>query len=210
MNSKKMKVTQVFKHKKYSINDAEFYLLTPTKEAVLKVGKIIDKVYKPHRSGIHNQDLDYIYENDKYERDNSDTNGASISFLFSYEGKCIAFLGDAHAEEIIDNNNEILKKTHIDFVKLPHHGSPYNVSEELIKLLGCSKFIISTNQAVEKKTIARIVHAVDKCKLYCNYSWFNRTSYFTEKDKEKYIKTEKLVMKELNKDEFWNMGDENN
>ncbi|EET88814.1 hypothetical protein CcarbDRAFT_0801 [Clostridium carboxidivorans P7] len=173
------------------------------------MGEVIDKVYKPHVGEIHNQDLDYIYEKDNYEKDTSDTNAASISFLFTYNDKCIAFLGDAHAEDIIDDDNEILTKAHIDFVKLPHHGSPYNVSEELIKFLGCSKFIISTKQTVEKKTIARIVHAVDKCTIYCNYAWFSRNSYFTNNDKEKYIKTGKLIMKELIRDEFWKIGDEN-
>lgn len=203
MDAKKMSVNHnVFKGYKKTINDAELFILTPTPEDVLKVATTIDKYITPHGVGVHNQDLDWIYENDKYIRDTSDTNAASISFVFSYEGKNIAFLGDAHAEDIISSKNNFFDGIDMDLVKLPHHGSSHNITAELIKCLGCNYFIVSTNQPIDKKTIARVVHSVEKPTIYCNYSWWDSNGYYTEKDKKEYINKEKLIMKELKKDEI--------
>lgn len=201
--------TNVYKKYKKNINEAELYVLTPTFDAVSKVAAIIDDYAEAHEGKIGNQDLDWLYEHDEYKRDTSDTNAASISFVFSYEGKNIAFLGDAHAEDIIESKNELLKDIQMDLVKLPHHGSSHNITEELIQCLGSKKFIISTDQSIDKKSLARIVHAVDNCTIYCNYEWWASNNYFTEKDREDYLDKDKLVMKELKKGEFIEVNKEN-
>ncbi|MBU3175378.1 MBL fold metallo-hydrolase [Clostridium estertheticum] len=203
MEQRKMNVNHnIFKGYKKTINEAELCILTPTREAVRRVGTIVDQYVSPHGGGVHNQDLDWIYKNDEYIRDNSDTNAASISFVFSYEGKNIAFLGDAHAEDIIDSKNDFYNGINMDLVKLPHHGSSHNITEDLMKCLLCNNFIISTNQPVDKNTIARVVNSVEKSTIYCNYSWWDCNGYYTKKDREEYVYKEKLIMKELKKDEI--------
>ena len=47
----------VFKGDKITINGAKLSILTPTLEAVQKVGTSLQE-YTPHRGGINNQDLD--------------------------------------------------------------------------------------------------------------------------------------------------------
>lgn len=202
LEQKKMNVNHnVFRGDMITINGAKLSILTPTLEAVQKVGTTIQK-YISHGGGIHNQDLDWLYNNDEYTKDGSDTNAASIAFVFSYEGRNIAFLGDAHAEDIISSKEKYFDGVNMDLVKLPHHGSSYNITDKLIKCLQCNQFIISTNQVVDKNTIARIVHSVEKATIYCNYPWWNSNSYFTKNDKENYISKEKLIMRELEKNEI--------
>ncbi|PYG87751.1 metallo-beta-lactamase superfamily protein [Ruminiclostridium sufflavum DSM 19573] len=201
MKKKKMNVNnEVFKGCKRDINGAKLTVLTPEIDAVLRVGALLDDAaagIKPHSEGIHNQDLDWLYENDKYTRDDSLTNAASISFVFCYEGKRLAFLGDAHAEDIIKSKEELFKGVNMDMVKLPHHGSSHNNPEELIKCLACGNLIISANQPADKNTIARIVHSTEKCTIYCNYTWWEGIGYFTEEDAKEYIDKEKLIIKEV-------------
>jgi hypothetical protein len=66
------------------------------------------------------------------------------------------------------------KKLRIDVLKLSHHGSEHNVSNELLELLDCSRYMISTNGAYFKhpsaKAIARLIKTNGKgATLYFNY-----------------------------------------
>jgi len=81
-------------------------------------------------------------------KDNSKTNGASISFIIEYKKNKLLFLGDAH-EDIIFNNLSELKSINydlsFDMVKVSHHASNRNISNRLLSLIECRKFLISTN-----------------------------------------------------------------
>ena len=89
----------------------------------------------------------------------------------------------------------------MDYVKLAHHGSKNNISEELCSIIQANNFIISTNggngktKHPDRKTIAKIV-----CSKYRNINqpitfWFNyskesiedRNGLVCTKDEEKYF-----------------------
>ncbi|WP_417783977.1 ComEC/Rec2 family competence protein [Terasakiella pusilla] len=100
---------------------------------------------------------------------NSDTsvpNGSSISLLFEFNGKSILLAGDAHDETLRESISALAEKRgktrlNIDAFKLSHHGSQKNLSKELIELISCKKYLISSNgnkfNHPDAETLARII-----------------------------------------------------
>lgn len=82
--------------------------------------------------------------------DKSPFNLASIVCLVEFAGKRILLTGDAREDDVLDG----LKKAglldaddhiHVDILKLPHHGSSRNVSEDLFRQVTADHYIISAN-----------------------------------------------------------------
>lgn len=76
-------------------------------------------------------------------------NASSISFIMHYGNKKLLFLGDSHPCDIFDylieNGYSINNRCIFDYIKLSHHGSSSSISNELISIVSCSDFLISTN-----------------------------------------------------------------
>jgi len=190
-------ISPIYEGYEERINGCNLKVITPKKEAVLEAAKLVDK-FKLNSSNSFTKTLEMLYLEDKYEEENTPTNKASISFIFQYKNKKIAFLGDAVATDVIEGVNNYFSDCKMDLVKIAHHGSKYNTNCELIKKLGATKFIISKKSKVDKEIIARIVNSCEKAKIYCNYNWWGNTSYFNKNDKVKYIDTGRLVINERN------------
>lgn len=136
----------------------------------------------------------------KYEDDIA--NWTSLAFEVKYNNLKIWFLGDAKDSILInilkskgysqDNNYKI------DYLKLSHHGSKYNTSQEFLSLINCNHFIFSTNGTHQKphiETIARILcneqrDLKEKIYLYFNYPKEQYVSkkvrLLTEEEEQKY------------------------
>lgn len=124
-------------------------------------------------------DLEKI-KNTEYVADNSATNGSSISFILEVDGKRVLFLGDSHAETIVDSlieqYGEENKPIWFDAVKLSHHGSYNNNSPELFKLIDSDKWMILTNgqgyNHPDEPTLANIIGRDREYKrsLFFNYA----------------------------------------
>ncbi|MFR4162763.1 MAG: MBL fold metallo-hydrolase [Paraclostridium sordellii] len=190
-------ITPIYEGHEDIINGAELKVITPKKEAVLQVAKLVDR-FNLNSSNSTYTDLETLYLSDKYEEENTPTNKASISFIFQYEDKKIAFLGDSVATDVIEGLNKYFSGDKMDLVKIAHHGSKHNTNCDLIRELGANKFIISKQRKVDKETIARIVNCCEKSKIYCNYDWWRSINYFSENDKVKYIDTGRLSIYEQN------------
>lgn len=102
-----------------------------------------------------NEDLD-----DKIE------NRVSIAFLLEYNSKSILFLGDANSDIVVKPLKEILRernvdKLKVDYIKLSHHASHRSLGFDLLELIDCNNFIISTNggkaNLPNKLTVAKIL-----------------------------------------------------
>jgi len=147
----------------------KFTILSPNNK---KLEKLLIKWDREEPSSLtsstdkdYKKSFDELLLNDEFSEDESIHNGSSIAFIFEYSGKRLLFLGDAHNDVIADNikdlghseDNPLL----LDYVKLSHHGSKYNTSPELLKLISCQNFIISTNGnrhgLPNKLTLSRIV-----------------------------------------------------
>lgn len=98
------------------------------------------------------------------EKDKSETNGSSLAFIIEYNDKKLLFLGDAHEDIIYDSLLKLKDDSYellFDIVKISHHGSNKNISNRLIDLIDCNKFLFSTDGISHKhpdlETIAKIV-----------------------------------------------------
>ncbi|OBJ08546.1 ComEC/Rec2 family competence protein [Mycobacterium sp. 1465703.0] len=88
----------------------------------------------------------------KFDRDDSATNMTSIAFLFEYDDTRILFTGDSDAPRLIESlqplaDREVGGRLRIDALKVPHHGSHRNISRELLEIIDCRRYLISTSGA---------------------------------------------------------------
>src|SRR5262249_42627445 len=111
--------------------------------------------------------------------DPSEANGTSIAFLAEFEGKRCLLAGDAFPTTLAagvrqlgasdDNRFELVA------FKPSHHGSRRSLNNDLLKILACNRYLISTDGIYYKhphrEAIARIVAQGGKpprlCFNYC-------------------------------------------
>jgi beta-lactamase superfamily II metal-dependent hydrolase len=85
-----------------------------------------------------------------FKTDKGEPNGSSIAVLASYGGKKALLAGDAHADRIIESikiYKKSAKRLKLDAFKVAHHASEHNVSRQLIELVDCRRFLVSTKGA---------------------------------------------------------------
>lgn len=115
-----------------------------------------------------------ILASDRFQADLSDTNKASIAIVLTYQGKYhIAFLGDAHDKDVREALVQFFPGQAMGLVKLSHHGSSYNLSNELIDVLDTKHYILSSNRNMDMTTLARLHQKVcitkEETVIYSNY-----------------------------------------
>ena len=86
----------------------------------------------------------------KLGSDRAVANGSSIAVVFEAEGRRLLLAGDAHARVMVDAlraaaEREGTERVKVDVFKLAHHGSAGNVSRDLLGLVDCDRFVVSTN-----------------------------------------------------------------
>jgi len=115
----------------------------------------------------------------KTASDGAVANGSSIALLAEFGEQRILLGADAHPDVLaagldrllIDRGLETLA---IDAFKLPHHASAANVTLDVLRLVRCPRFLVSTNGDVfnhpDPEAIARvIVHGGGNPELWFNY-----------------------------------------
>lgn len=124
--------------------------------------------------------LDALLEKQSHP-DDAAANGSSISFLAEFAGMSCLFLADAHPDVICASIRRLLKERGglsclaVDAVKVAHHGSKGNTTDELMSLINCPKFLISTNGAQfkhpDREAISRLIGRSNRgdLTLYFNY-----------------------------------------
>lgn len=114
-------------------------------------------------------------------------NSSSIAFIFRTFDLSALFLADAHPHLIVQSlkakGYSIDNKLKVDLVKIAHHGSKNNTTNNLLDMIDCDRFIISTNGGSsnhthpDRETIARLIHHPQRIKqtyasprkIYLNY-----------------------------------------
>ena len=73
--------------------------------------------------------------NTPFTDDDSEANRSSIAFIAEHDDKRVLFAGDACVETLLDGLERFApgEVVEFDLVKIPHHGSPHNISRELIE-----------------------------------------------------------------------------
>ncbi|HOW54037.1 MAG TPA: MBL fold metallo-hydrolase [Syntrophorhabdaceae bacterium] len=116
--------------------------------------------------------------------DQSPANGSSIAFLAEFEGKSCLFLADAHADVICESLKKLIppgkKRLKVDAVKMSHHGSRHNISEDLMKLIDAKHFLISTNGSIHEHPDKPAIEAVICLSVRKPTLWFNYRSEHSE------------------------------
>lgn len=165
-------------------------LLSPTPDALAAFEPIwLDKVQAagmtPHdpetRESLSGEVFGSLNSNEvkklaasKYEKDKSRANNTSIAMLMEYEGKAALMTGDAHAETLIPNLERLESTPEIGAFKLSHHGSKGALPRELIELVPCSDYLVSTDGSrhdhPDREAIARLISFKSKpARIHCNY-----------------------------------------
>lgn len=112
-------------------------------------------------------------------------NNASIAFILKAEEKVYLMLGDVMADDVYNyltsKHYSEEKPLEVDFMKVAHHGSKYNISNKLLDIIKCNNYIISTNGGFgrsyhpDRETIGKILYHPKRdmettVHLYFNYT----------------------------------------
>lgn len=101
-----------------------------------------------------------------FSEDTGIANAASIAFLAEVNDKAVLVGGDARSDVLCDSIRSLLaqrnqSRLRLDAFVIPHGGSQRNLSRELLELVECDRYLVSTNGAVfqhpNRETIARII-----------------------------------------------------
>lgn len=110
-------------------------------------------------------------------------NMVSIAFIVRCDGMSGLMLGDSYPQQIVaaleQRNYSSANKLKVDFVKVAHHGSRNNISNELLDMIDCHHYLISTNGGAarsyhpDREALANILCHIGrdagKVHLYFNY-----------------------------------------
>jgi beta-lactamase superfamily II metal-dependent hydrolase len=120
-----------------------------------------------------------------FDADDGAPNGTSIAVLAEFGGARALLAADAHAPVLVASIRRLLQqrgetRLKIDAFKVSHHASQRNISTELIELLDCRRYLVSTNgdhfSHPDRQAIARIIKSGGPRAELC----FNYRSRFTE------------------------------
>jgi hypothetical protein len=125
--------------------------------------------------------------NAEFGSDSSPANGSSIAVIAEWEGKRYLLSGDAYApvmaaslkrwmaQESLAKGSQV-NTVGLELFKLPHHGSVSNISEELLGLIKCRRYLFSTSGKhfghPHDRTVELILkkhQARGKAQLFFNY-----------------------------------------
>ncbi|MDF1597636.1 MAG: hypothetical protein P1T08_16275 [Acidimicrobiia bacterium] len=133
--------------------------------------------YQKDRLGSRPPNLER-WANRAFAEDGSKPNASSISFLAEYGNRRVLFTGDARSNSLVEGLDRLieeraLQKLEIDALKVPHHGSKHNVSNELMQRLDCRHFLISSSgnrfHHPDDDAVARLIFHSDHPTLHFNY-----------------------------------------
>jgi hypothetical protein len=106
-------------------------------------------------------------------------NGTSIALLAEYGGAAALLAADAYAPVLSASIKRLLEqrgkqRLKLDALKVAHHGSRNNLSVELLALVDCPQYLLSSNGDYfchpDREAIARIVkYGGERPSLHFNY-----------------------------------------
>ena len=112
-----------------------------------------------------------------FHEDPSKPNGSSIAVLAELDGRRALLAADAHPGRLAESLRHFADpgsgRVRLDAFKLPHHGSQNNLSRELLDLVDCPRYLVSTNSAYfhhpDAETIARLIKYGGRPTIHFNY-----------------------------------------
>ena len=128
--------------------------------------------------------------------DASIANRASIVIKLTYRKIKMLFCGDAPAAAILKGLQNT-QESAFDLVKLPHHGSSRNISEELLQMIEARNYLLCADGTAHpnKQTIAKLLKYQESVTIYSNYAWWEN-GFFCLEDYE-ILENKKLKVQEV-------------
>lgn len=123
------------------------------------------------------EDLDALAAK-PFDPDGSRPNGSSIAVLLEFAGKRALLAADAYADVLSSALRGLLpagqSRLPLDVFKLSHHGSRGNVNDELLSLVDCGQYLVSTSGTgfdhPDREALARVVRrSARPATLWFNY-----------------------------------------
>jgi len=100
----------------------------------------------------------------RFREDDAEANGSSIVVLMEHEGRRALLTGDGFPTDVHDGVNRLTgdanERLTLDAFKVPHHGSRFNVSTDLLRALDCKLHMFSSNGSRTKHPHAEAVARV--------------------------------------------------
>lgn len=189
LNARSIPIKQSLKGDKRVVAGAAIEVLWPENTEV-KPEQRLD-VHLAHHND-YGQSLSHLAEDPIKLHDSSQNNKNSIVFTFNFEDHRLLFTGDAWAEDVVRATG------YFDLVKLSHHGSVRNISEQYPSSFHASDYLICTDGVdhPDKQTIAKLEKWYGNVNVYSPSAWW-KNGYFVENDTEhniKYFQKEGLVI----------------
>lgn len=152
--------------KSIRVRDITFQILGPTKQNLNNL-RAEWKDWHRKKKILQEYELGLLQILDK-----SVPNLASIMFLAEISNRKILFTGDALGTDVISilSKNRMLNKKgkfYVDVLKVPHHGSDRNVSEEFFNTVFAEYYIISANGKYDNPSYSTLKWIIDS-KRYRN------------------------------------------
>lgn len=142
--------------------------LDPTNPAAMQRGLDADRRYRGAGNAPLSPQAVHELATVACAVDEAVANGSSIAFVASYRGRRVALLGDAHPPVLEAALRRLAAqegqpRVRLDAVKLPHHGSKANVRPQLLQLLDCPRWLVSTDGSIfghpDDEAIAQVLQA---------------------------------------------------
>ena len=197
-------------YKKY--HNAKVIVVSPDEERLENLRDYLDDEFPISKSSDRKKSIAILQERDFIENDKI-PNGSSIAFVFEYyekkEIKRLLFLGDSFPSIVVNGLKEMNfisdnKKLEVEYVKLSHHGSKGNTSDELLKSIKCNNYIVTTKGChghPNKETFARILKYHKPLNIFFNHKTKKKTEgIFFYNELADYEITENYLMDNWNKD----------
>ncbi|CNG86798.1 MBL fold metallo-hydrolase [Yersinia enterocolitica] len=161
----------------------EFTILSPSVKTLRRLGKAWEREYPQDdkktakAESDHKLPFSHFFCGDRFKSDRSIPNGSSIAFILKIGDIKLLLLADSYANTVAQKLRELGYSSdnplECSMVKISHHGSKGNTSQELLSLLSSKRYVISTDGSVfghpDKRTIARILSAHGENNVYFNY-----------------------------------------
>src|SRR6266511_2210849 len=130
------------------------------------------------RLGAEEIDVEHL-AGSEFVPDRAEANGSTIAVLAEFDGASAVLAGDGFPDVIAPNVARLIQergtqKLAIDVFKLPHHGSMHNISNDLLSLVSCGRYLFSSSGAIfghpDQEAVARvIVNGGSEPELLFNY-----------------------------------------
>lgn len=154
-------------HKAIELDGMKFHILGPTQKNLEKLRKIWNDWLRSHpQLVVTPKDFGALQVLDA-----SITNLSSIMFMVESDGKKLLFTGDGLGRDVLEVLSEKKMLTsegrlHVDILKVPHHGSERNVSEQFFATVTADVYIISANGRDDNPSFLTLKWIIESGKKY--------------------------------------------